>query len=596
MTREEKIDELRKRTLDEARQQLHEKKRSVIVRPTGFGKTWLLVQLTMGYKKVLYLYPANVIAETVKERQEMLSENESIESETIETYDAFQDLKAEVSGDIELMSYMMFSRLKRNDVAKLDYDLVICDEVHRIGGEKTKRNMWHMMQTHPNTHFAGATATPNRSDGFDVVSVFFSDIMVSSYNLHDAIRDGVLQKPNYCYCTTDIEKDLENEAAAIGENVEHDDVRIVLNKAKIELATLFNMPSIIRRCCNNYVNDTSYMKFIAFFASFKQIDMKAGEVINWFKEAFPNHSIRTLYITSRNNEEKQNVERLSSLKSCSNTIDIIISIDMLNMGYHVNDLTGILMYRGTQSDIIYAQQLGRVLTSGTDKAALVFDVVDNLHRQAVYDITDEYGNSKQKGNKKETIWMFKDGQIIDDEGNQAPYELKDGIIYDMAGNKTELVIDEETGFLVYEMYKHDDSNKITEEYVNRIDLTDGVRLKGEMATYQDIIRKLVASPMAQRCRSAFYQYFKQYCDAQNIPYPITQKDLRYLNNCMDDKAFQVYLADLIAKNKLPYNFQDANFVRNMSAAFGLDPEYGLDIFAYKKQVREDAILKMLGAA
>ena len=39
-----------------------------MVRPTGFGKTWILTELIKHYKKVLYLYPAAVIRDTVVNR------------------------------------------------------------------------------------------------------------------------------------------------------------------------------------------------------------------------------------------------------------------------------------------------------------------------------------------------------------------------------------------------------------------------------------------------------------------------------------------------------------------------------------------------
>lgn len=61
---------------------------------------------------------------------------------------------------------------------------------------------------------------------------------------------------------------------------------------------------------------------------------------------------------------------------------------MMNMGYHVDDLTGIIMYRGTKSGTVYIQQLGRILSSGASNAGIVIDVVDNIHQHSVYRVLD----------------------------------------------------------------------------------------------------------------------------------------------------------------------------------------------------------------
>lgn len=53
-------------------------------------------------------------------------------------------------------------------------------------------------------------------------------------------------------------------------------------------------------------------------------------------------------------------------------------VDMLNMGYHVSDITGVIMLRSTRSDIIYKQQIGRCLSVKSEYPALIFDLVDNI--------------------------------------------------------------------------------------------------------------------------------------------------------------------------------------------------------------------------
>lgn len=51
---------------------------------------------------------------------------------------------------------------------------------------------------------------------------------------------------------------------------------------------------------------------------------------------------------------------------------------MLNEGLHVEDISGVIMARPTDSRIIYLQQLGRALSSDTSRdKTIVFDLVNN---------------------------------------------------------------------------------------------------------------------------------------------------------------------------------------------------------------------------
>ena len=54
------------------------------------------------------------------------------------------------------------------------------------------------------------------------------------------------------------------------------------------------------------------------------------------------------------------------------------TVDMLNEGLHVEDISGVIMLRPTDSRIIYLQQLGRALSSDTSREkTIVFDLVNN---------------------------------------------------------------------------------------------------------------------------------------------------------------------------------------------------------------------------
>lgn len=58
----------RSETLLDLQSKLDKYGKCALVRCTGFGKTWMLTSILRQYKKVLYLYPADVIKSTVVDR------------------------------------------------------------------------------------------------------------------------------------------------------------------------------------------------------------------------------------------------------------------------------------------------------------------------------------------------------------------------------------------------------------------------------------------------------------------------------------------------------------------------------------------------
>lgn len=137
---------------------------------------------------------------------------------------------------------------------------------------------------------------------------------------------------------------------------------------------------------------------------------------NDFDEAFGRYGyrVRTTIISSANSLEKNNVklidnyaraefehEKALATKSKAQlsseddielgkavvpqdkVIDLIFSINMLNVGYHVNNITGLIFKRWTGSNQIYFQQLGRCLSSVSDTIPVVFDYVNVVDSRGI---------------------------------------------------------------------------------------------------------------------------------------------------------------------------------------------------------------------
>lgn len=503
------VEQIREKTRQDLEKKLELYGKCALVRCTGFGKTWLLSSLTQKYNKVLYLYPAEVIKNTVEHVVKNVRTNKKSKDSEEAISEQFKNkLKAECNelhtDNITFMTYMKLIRLSDEDLEDLvKYDLIIFDECHRLGAEKTRVAINKLFDICSDTKFIGATATPDRSDSFDVIEGFFDNIVVYPYTLHDAIQDGIIQKPYYCYCTYDIETDLKEAALTAGEDVNDIKVKEVLKSKLIEISKIYNVETIIRETVTKYVKNNNYLKFIVFFDGFKQLKDKGEDVKGWFSKAFPKYSINTLTITSKTKEESENVNKLESLVYRKNGIDLVFCVDMLNMGYHVNDLTGIVMYRGTSSSIIFNQQLGRALSTGNSNSCIVFDIVDNLHRKCVYEL---YDKSKVRKKKRKTL---------------ATADLEELTGIDIKGmSKAE--VDDLRQQLISDL--DIDNQEKWWKFCNDFGPED-LYATGNEATYRELIAKAVAEPVAQRCKRAQEEHFKRWCIMNKQPYPSTREEL-----------------------------------------------------------------------
>ena len=270
----------REQTYNNLKDNLRKFGKSALVRGTGFGKSYMLVRLCGEYKNVLFLYP------NAKLRNEVMKNHSII-------YGSKIDYESDTIGNITFMSYMKLIRLTDKDFKAMNYDLIICDECHRIGAERTKIALTHLLERNKTAHFVAASATPNRMDAFDVIDRFCDNINVYEYTLHDAFQAGLLQKPYYVFCThnpkdkisSDIKKEIQRQPHELT-NVEIK----ALDKKIIEIANLYNIENIVRSGCLEINPKGNYYKFICFFNDFTHIEDKSREVRGWFRKAFPKHN------------------------------------------------------------------------------------------------------------------------------------------------------------------------------------------------------------------------------------------------------------------------------------------------------------------
>lgn len=501
-----KVEKLRDQTYKEAVSLLNEYGKCAIIRPTGFGKTGILTRFIRSgkYKKILYLYPSEVVKNTVLNFY----------------YGNSKESIPDTITNVTFMTYMKLTQLNEKDFKALkDIDLIICDECHRLGASETMNGINELISTFPNVHLLGATATPERMDMIDEIAMFFDDRVTSKYTLHNAIQDGIIKKPYYVfngYGSSDpetlaqIKKDARIEIDKIPDAQDRKYALELLNAKFIEVAKLHNMKRVIPETLEEANIDTNYQKYIVFFSGFSHIRRKKSEVKSWFKKAFPEHTIKELTITSETSEYRKNVNHLDELTYKDKHIDLIYSCDMLNMGYHVDNLTGVIMYRGTFSNIIYSQQLGRVLSTGNSMPNVVFDIVDNIHRKSLYSTlaNSQASSALTEDELKEYNELVKRTNDKDSDGN--PINLTD--------NEKERLIELSRKL---KLMRDIEKGKIGTNAIYQSDLN----VTKHTATYSEFIAKAEAEAISMRCRQAWARWIEKGGDASIMTkeYILSQK-------------------------------------------------------------------------
>ena len=487
------IEQLRYKTYLEANELLEAYGKACIVRPTGFGKTGILTRFIQDkidesnepdIIKVIYLYPTEVIRDAVL--RFYYGENNIPGDKTIP--------------NVEFVTYTTMAQMPKSKMLEYDnLELIIADECHRTGAELTSAALKDFLKVHADIPFLGATATPIRMDLVDIVGEYFDDKVTSEYTLHNAFQDGIIQKPYYCYYSYDIKlefKEIKKRAKKEMYRLGDVERKLALDSLKNnlkEISDISKMDKIIRDVCDKHAKSTDYIKGVIFCSNFKDLHDKMDIITEWFQKAYPTHTVKSLIVTSENSEYKNNVKLLNEFSYRDKGIDLIFSCDMLNMGYHIDDLTFVGMFRLTSSSNVFIQQFGRALSSGDLKPNIIFDWIDNIHSPNLYAVLghESYFTTYGKNRLKELREKILDlgGESFDDISVLSEDEQKE---YKRLSRRFGGNCDKEP------WWTH--SNSIEPE---------DIIVTPHAASYNEIIEKVIAEPLCIRIRQLLANWNEQ---------------------------------------------------------------------------------------
>ncbi|OSA93133.1 UNVERIFIED_ORG: NgoFVII family restriction endonuclease [Clostridium botulinum] len=235
--------------------------------------------------------------------------------------------------------------------SKDEFDYIVIDEVHKAGANSYQKIIDYFTPK----FLLGMTATPERSDAFDIFKMFNHNIAYE-IRLKQALEEDLLC-PFHYFGVSDITIDGTplNEQSDFIYLVAQERVKHIIDKI------------------NFYGYCGERVKGLIFCSNKKE----AIELSNIFNA----RGYRTVALTGENSqsEREEAIERLEQ-DELYNCLDYIFTVDIFNEGVDIPTVNQVVMLRPTQSSIVFVQQLGRGLRKSKFKEyVVIIDFVGNYN-------------------------------------------------------------------------------------------------------------------------------------------------------------------------------------------------------------------------
>ncbi len=323
-------------------------RRAVIISATGTGKTVLsaLDIKAAAPRKVLFVvHREQILDRAMEEFQSVLGVGPEVMGKL-------------TGGQRQLDRSFVFATiqtLSRPDVlagiAQDEFDYVLIDEVHRAGAASYERVLEHLKPE----FLLGMTATPERTDGFNVFELF-------DYNVPYEIRlsralEADMLCPFHYYGVADVEFD-DGQVTSIDVGIDKLASRLRIEHI-VEALETYGQAGVAARG----------LIFCSRTDEARELSTRLNE------ERVRDSTLRTLALTGQDSVDmrEEAVRRLEA-----GELDYLITVDIFNEGVDIPSVNQIIMLRQTQSSIVFVQQLGRGLRKHPGKEyVVVIDFIGN---------------------------------------------------------------------------------------------------------------------------------------------------------------------------------------------------------------------------
>ena len=317
-------------------------KKAILISATGSGKTFLSAFDVRRYapRKFLFIVHRERIArESILKFRQIIGS--SISASLLGGGNAY-DPNA-------VYTFAMIQSLSRDETLRSftrdEFDYIVVDEVHRAGAPSYEKVLDYFTPS----FLLGMTATPERTDGYDIYRLFDHNIAYE-IRLNQALEADLLC-PFHYYGISDLAVDEQQYEDLASFSRLDSDEQVKTIRAALDRYTV---PGIRRRGL---------------------IFVSRNEFAESLSEKLNASGLSTLALSGADSDEMRNraFDRLEQ-----GELEYLLAVDILNEGIDIPSLNQIIMLRPTQSAIIFVQQMGRGLRKARGKKFLtVIDFIGN---------------------------------------------------------------------------------------------------------------------------------------------------------------------------------------------------------------------------
>lgn len=332
--------------------------KGLLISATGTGKTYLSAFDVKNLKpeRMLFIAHRKTILKKAKYTFESIIKNKKMAIYGEESI-----------ADADYIFAMIQTLNKKEHLERFSknyFNYIIIDEVHHSGA-KTYQNLINYFKP---DFLLGMTATPERSDDFDIYRLFDHNIAYE-IRLYDALRENLLC-PFHYFGVSDITID--------GECID--------NKTSIKNLTLEQRIDHIIEKSRYYGYSGEKLHGLMF--------VSRVEEANILTEKFNERGIKSIALTGEHgdNARENAIEKLEN-----GEIEYIITVDIFNEGIDIPCVNQVILLRPTESSIVYIQQLGRGLRKNENKEfVVVLDFIGNYEKNFLIPTAISQNNSYDK--------------------------------------------------------------------------------------------------------------------------------------------------------------------------------------------------------
>jgi superfamily II DNA or RNA helicase/HKD family nuclease len=336
---------------------VHDRHRNLVVAATGTGKT---VIAALDYARM----PDRPTLLFVAHRKEILAQSLRTYREVLRDGsfgEMWVDGHRPEAWRHVFASIQSLASLTLDQLGALEYEVVVVDEFHHAEAATYRRLLDNLSPV----ELLGLTATPERTDGFDVREMFGGRAAVE-LRLWDALEADLLCPFHYFGISdnTDLSqldwRKGDYDTGGLTRIYTADDARV----------------RIILQEIQDKILDPRAMRALGFCVSVAHAEYMA--------RVFTERGIPSLAV-SANTSREQRAAALNALRN--REVNALFAVDLFNEGLDVPDVDTLLLLRPTQSATVFLQQLGRGLRRTPDKPVLtVLDFIGQQRREFRFDL------------------------------------------------------------------------------------------------------------------------------------------------------------------------------------------------------------------